>query len=105
VTMLAAAAEAALKGHRADVRRLHEADLARGLGRLVLPFALDRKYPNASTEWQWQFVFLCGTDLSRSALRNAVAVPCARVGGSEGGGASGAAGWSHQAPQSARDAP
>jgi integrase len=58
--MLAAAAEAALKGHRADVRRLHEADLARGLGRLVLPFALDRKYPNASTEWQWQFVFCAG---------------------------------------------
>jgi len=23
----------------------------------VLPFALDRKYPAASTEWKWQFVF------------------------------------------------
>src|SRR4029453_5071526 len=34
-----------------------EADLARGLGRVVLPFALDRKYPNAPTEWAWQFVF------------------------------------------------
>jgi len=23
----------------------------------VLPFALDRKYPHASTDWAWQFVF------------------------------------------------
>lgn len=60
VTMLPAAAEAALKGHLADVRWLHEADLARGWGRVVLPFALDRKYSNASTEWQWQFVFPAG---------------------------------------------
>ena len=22
-----------------------------------MPFALDRKYPNAATEWAWQFVF------------------------------------------------
>ncbi len=22
-----------------------------------LPFALDRKFPNAATEWRWQFVF------------------------------------------------
>jgi integrase len=25
--------------------------------RVVLPFALDRKYPNAATDWAWQFVF------------------------------------------------
>ena len=29
----------------------------RGEGRVVLPFALDRKYPGAPTEWGWQFVF------------------------------------------------
>ena len=34
-----------------------ERDLADGLGRVVLPFALDRKYPNASTDWGWQFAF------------------------------------------------
>jgi integrase len=39
------------------VRRLHERDLARGFGRVVLPFALDRKFPNAANEWRWQFVF------------------------------------------------
>lgn len=57
VTMLPAAAREALSGHLADVRRIHEADVARGFGRVVLPFALDRKFPNAATEWRWQFVF------------------------------------------------
>ena len=56
-TMLPAAAREALARHLADVRRIHEGDLARGLGRVVLPFALDRKFPNAATDWRWQFVF------------------------------------------------
>jgi integron integrase len=46
-----------LSRHSEAVRRQHQADLARGFGRVVLPFALDRKYPNAPTEWAWQFVF------------------------------------------------
>jgi integron integrase len=57
VTMLPVAAREMLIGHVADVRRLHEADLARGFGRVALPFALDRKFPRAPTEWKWQFVF------------------------------------------------
>ena len=60
VTMLPAAAREGLTGHLADVRRLHERDLARGFGRVVLPFALDRKFPNAATDWRWQFVFPAG---------------------------------------------
>jgi integron integrase len=36
---------------------LHQHDLARGLGRVALPDALDRKYPAASTALEWQFVF------------------------------------------------
>lgn len=60
MTMLPAAARETLTGHLADVRRLHEADLARGFGRVVLPFALDRKSPNAATDWRWQFVFPAG---------------------------------------------
>jgi hypothetical protein len=43
--------------HTAPTRGDIERDLARGVGRAVLPFALDRKYPNASTDWAWQFVF------------------------------------------------
>jgi integron integrase len=38
-------------------RRLHSQDLDDGWGRVVLPGALDRKYPNASAEWGWQWVF------------------------------------------------
>ena len=46
-----------IRRYIADVRQVHEADLAGGFGRVVLPFALDRKFPNAATEWRWQFVF------------------------------------------------
>src|SRR5262245_29749864 len=28
-----------------------------GLGRVALPHALERKYPNAGKEWGWQWVF------------------------------------------------
>jgi len=48
VTMLPSAAREALTRHLADVRRIHEADLARGFGRVVLPFALDRKFPRTT---------------------------------------------------------
>lgn len=34
-----------LRRHLADVRRVHEADLREGFGRVVLPDALDRKHP------------------------------------------------------------
>ena len=57
VTMLPSVAREALTKHLEDVRRIHERDLSNGLGRVVLPFALDRKCPNAATEWRWQFVF------------------------------------------------
>jgi len=34
-----------------------QALLAAGFGQVYLPYALDRKYPNASREWGWQYVF------------------------------------------------
>lgn len=46
-----------LAHHLASVKRLHDKDLAAGFGRVVLPDALDRKFPSAPTEWRWQFVF------------------------------------------------
>lgn len=46
-----------LTRHLADVQRLHARDLPRGVGRVVLPFALERTFPNAPAEWRWQFVF------------------------------------------------
>jgi integron integrase len=39
------------------VRRLHAADVARGFGRVQLPYALHKKYPNADRQLAWQFVF------------------------------------------------
>ena len=57
VTMLPAAVKERLAAHLLTVTRQHQRDLLRGEGRVVLPFALDRKYPGASTEWGWQFVF------------------------------------------------
>jgi len=46
-----------LRAHLAWVRTLHEKDVAAGLGAVFLPDALARKYPNAATEWGWQYVF------------------------------------------------
>jgi len=46
-----------LRTHLAKVRQVHEGDLQAGFGRVYLPFALDRKYPNADREWGWQYVF------------------------------------------------
>src|SRR5687767_3217673 len=46
-----------LQQHLEVVRATHLADLAAGVGRVVLPEVLVRKYPNAETSWSWQFVF------------------------------------------------
>lgn len=57
VTMLPARLEPALRAHLARVHTQHAKDLTRGLGGVALPDALDRKYPGASREWPWQWVF------------------------------------------------
>ena len=57
VTMLPERLKGPLLHHLADVRRLHERDVAEGAGSVVLPGALARKYPNAGREWGWQWVF------------------------------------------------
>lgn len=49
-----------LRRHLDLVHRQHVEDLAAGFGRVVLPAALDRKFPNAATDWRWQFVFPAG---------------------------------------------
>ena len=53
-----------LKSHLIRVKAIHETDLAEGNGAVYLPYALERKYPNAAREWQWQYVFPSG-NLSR----------------------------------------
>lgn len=39
------------------VKRLHKTDLQDGYGRVYLPFALDRKYPDAGIQLGWQYYF------------------------------------------------
>lgn len=57
VTMLPQSLTRQLRGHLEKVRAIHEADMAEGWGRVVMPNALDRKYPHASVEWRWQWAF------------------------------------------------
>ena len=57
ITMLPAAAESRLREHLNEVRVTHARDLRRGGGRVDIPGALIRKYPKASTEFRWQYVF------------------------------------------------
>lgn len=57
ITMLPDSLIAPLQQHLQRVQRLHDEDLAKDLGAVYLPNALDRKYPNASREWIWQYVF------------------------------------------------
>src|SRR5262249_47635569 len=57
VTILPDRLSAPLSDHLRMVQRLHNADLERGNGAVYLPFALERKYPNANREWGWQYVF------------------------------------------------
>lgn len=46
-----------LQLHLKNVALLHQKDLKEGFGEVYLPYALGRKYPNASREWNWQYVF------------------------------------------------
>ena len=57
MTVLPAALREDLVRQRAEVRRLHARDMACGLGRVHLPHALARKYPNAAAEPGWQYLF------------------------------------------------
>jgi len=56
-TMLPGMGVEALHAQLAEARRVHERDLAVGLGAVWLPNVLDRKYRHAAREWIWQYVF------------------------------------------------
>ena len=57
ITMLPESLKKPLGDHLKNVKSMHDKDLADGWGRVLLPGALDRKYPNAPSEWRWQWVF------------------------------------------------
>lgn len=55
--MLPKALEVPLQLQLQKARKLHDMDLSLGYGTVELPYALERKYPNANQQWTWQFVF------------------------------------------------
>lgn len=57
LTLLPQSLVPALQEHLLQVRSIHRSDLSAGWGRVLMPYALERKYPNASREWGWQWVF------------------------------------------------
>jgi len=57
ITVLPQNVKGLLNEHLERVKMVHQADLAKGYGSVYLPYALERKYPNASREWGWQYVF------------------------------------------------
>lgn len=61
VTMLPTTLHDPLNAHLATVKQIHERDLREGFGRVQLPYALARKYPNSNREWSWQYVFPAAT--------------------------------------------
>lgn len=56
-TMLPAMLREPMREHLLAVRMRHDADREAGFGAVSLPNALERKLPNAATEWVWQWVF------------------------------------------------
>ena len=57
VTVLPEPVEGALRRQIERVRIIHEEDLSDGFGSVYLPFALERKYPNAAQAFGWQYLF------------------------------------------------
>ena len=57
ITMLPNSLIPDLQSHLQKAKTLHEQDLNQGYGSVWLPFALNRKYPNADKQWIWQWIF------------------------------------------------
>ncbi len=54
ITILPEIVKSALKERIKEIQIQHKEDLERGYGKVYLPFALEKKYPNANTEIGWQ---------------------------------------------------
>ena len=57
ITMLPESVKASLQDHLKKAKAVHQRDVTDGWGRVLMPNALDRKYPNAPRDWWWQWVF------------------------------------------------
>ena len=57
LTMLPDSLVPSLRRHILQVQATHQQDLAKGFGTVYLPYALEKKYPNAHRDWLWQYLF------------------------------------------------
>jgi integron integrase len=57
ITMLPKSVASAVRAQIESVKELHKKDLMEGFGEVSLPYALERKYPNAPRELGWQYLF------------------------------------------------
>lgn len=57
ITMLPETTAEPLKDHIKKVENLHNRDLAKGFGYTLVPKALAKKYPDAPTDFGWQYLF------------------------------------------------
>jgi integron integrase len=57
VTIMPRSIKDSLQRQLTKVKILHEEDILDNCGEVYLPYALERKYPNANKEWGWQFIF------------------------------------------------
>uniref|UniRef100_UPI000B34D8A2 integron integrase n=1 Tax=Crenothrix polyspora TaxID=360316 RepID=UPI000B34D8A2 len=61
VTMLPSITAPLLQTHLQQRKSLFEDDKRIGKAEVYLPDALAKKYPNAATEWMWQYIFCAGS--------------------------------------------
>jgi integron integrase len=57
VTMLPANLAKSLERHLQKIKIQHDEDLEAGFGTVYLPGAIERKSPNAASDWAWHYVF------------------------------------------------
>jgi integron integrase len=61
ITLLPPALVQPIRDQMTAASQLHREDLAAGLGEVYLPYALERKSPNAPKQWGWQYLFPAGS--------------------------------------------
>jgi integron integrase len=89
-TMLPAAVKEPLAKHLDVIKRLYHRDLECGLGRVTLPNALERKYPNAGKELGMAMAVSSNQSFHGQSNRRKTPTSSARIGITEGGKRSGA---------------
>lgn len=85
--------EEPIKHQLKAVKSLHHRDMKKGFGKVYLPYALSKKYPNANRQWIWQWIFpsskisydpraemQCRFHRSPSSLRKAVKYAAKKAG-------------------------